>query len=437
MTKQRSGKSIPPVLADVQAVVRRGCSRLALQSVVDACVIGLRWGAAATAGWILAWRILGQSPQTAWWGMLWIVAGVVAAMLVKREPVPGNYYVAKYVDEELGLHDRLAGGYDLLLQARSPTGLPDDPFIALALEEVERATVAARKKTAIGLRLPPRLLATFLWLGLPCLLPFVIFPSGRVIESLAMTDEQMEKAQEMKDALAMLAGEIESLDDLKEDEKQEVLKVLQNLDIKESDLKKMSQNDLFRKLAEAGIKIKGTGAKGAKIAKVLEEQQRKIMQLDLIKKQMAELQRHNQQESKIDLGDGTTMTTGKVKMMATDDLDLSGALARAVRAPGEAEKEYQNRLAMLEAHRQAEEARIGKFIAKGAKLGIPKTASEKFAAMMSEDKNYQERVLNAVKNPDSEEAKKIKKMFQKSLESELENENIPRGVGHMLKKYMQ
>ncbi|MCZ7644606.1 MAG: hypothetical protein M5U26_04860 [Planctomycetota bacterium] len=431
-------RPLPAELREVEAVVAKAGARHALQCALDAAARGLRWGLFGAAAWALLWRLLDQVPAGAWWGLLALPAGMAAALCFRRAPAPHGYRLAKQVDADLGLQDRLAGGYDLLLQARAPGGLPDDPFIELALEDAGAAAALARRRPARRLRLPHGLPASAAGVAvLTLLLPFIFPAEAEVLEGLALSSAQVEKAGEMQLAVSQLAGEIEALDDLPEEERQEVLKVLESLNLNESDLKKMAQKDLFQKLKEAGVKIKATGAKGEVIAKALEEQRHKLMQLDLIKKQLDELQAFNQGETKLELGDGKALAVEHVKMRATEDLDLTGALAEALKAPGEAEKEYRQRLERLEARREAERERVGKFVAREAKLDAPQTAAEKHAAMMSEDKEYQQRVLDAVKNPDSADAQQVRKLFKQTLDSELEREDIPRGVGHMLKKYMQ
>jgi len=390
-----------------------------------------RQGSIVAAVAIVVGRFAGMSPTQAWWLMLPAAAGVVLGAFIGRSAVADPYAIAKRIDTQLDLKDRLAGGYDLLRRVRSGDAPPPTPFTALVLADAAAAAEEAAGALRMPLRLPRGLPTGVLCLALAAALSLLALPGATETDgSRPISREQRAQVQ----ALSDLVDTIKALEGLDEEQKQALVEALGNIQFDEDELQKMSRADIIRRLKEAGAKIP-EGVARAAVRRAIEDKVRAIAEQEQIEQQLAEIEAINRREARIDLGDGRTTSAVNIKLESSD-LKIDQAIAAAAARPGEGEREYQRRVAAAEARARAEREKIRKFLARTLAKDLPATDAQKLTALLASDAEFQEKVMAAIRDPDSKQFDVMREIYRRQLEREFERENIPRGLRQQLSTYL-
>ena len=234
------------------------------------------------------------------------------------------------------------------------------------------------------------------WLAVAAALSTLVVPGLRG-EDEGVSREQREQVQAFNESLAKMAESIKTLEGLDDAEQKTMLDALRGIQISEDELKKMSRADVIRRLREANEKIKiPEGVGGAALKQAVEDRMRAIAEMEQVQKQLAEIEAINNRKAVIDLGDGRTTDAGNIKLESSD-LQIDQAIAAAAARPGEAEVEYQKRLATSEARAKAEREKIKRFLVKTVGQELPEADVTKLAAMMASDAEFQTKVMDAIK----------------------------------------
>jgi hypothetical protein len=448
----RANRILPPALVSVEAVVHRARAALLTQARLDAAARGFFWSAAGSGLAIVTARLAGMSAGQAWWLLLIVVAGTLLGMLVgqaflpaiyrrqeclrpRRTAVPDGYRVAKRIDEQLGLKDRLAGGYDLLRRARSAEGIPETPFTALILKDAGTAADEARRALRTPIRLPRGVVPGVLFLAAAAVLSLVVLPGVRG-EGAGVSREQREQAQAFNESLDKMAKAIQAIEGLDDRSQKAMLDALRGIQISEDDLKKMSRADIIRRLREANTKIKiPEGVQGAALRQAVEDRMRAIAEMEQVHQQLAEIEAINRREAVIDLGDGRKTSAANIRLESSD-LQIDQAIAAAAARPGDAEIEYQKRVTAAEVLARKEREKIKRFLAKTVGEQMPEADVQKLATMMANDAEFQAKVMEAIKDPSGKQFDAMRAIYRRQLEREFEKENIPRGLRQQLSTYL-
>ncbi|HUW55589.1 MAG TPA: hypothetical protein VMZ92_03065 [Planctomycetota bacterium] len=437
MTGSDVNRELPEALRGVESVVLRARSALARQSCLDGAARGFFPGAVVAALAIVIGRLAGLSPGQAWWLLLVALAGAVLGSVLGKTAVPDGYRVAKRIDEQLGLKDRLAGGYDLLRRARTEDGLPRTSFTALMLSDAARAAKEAERSLCIPVHVPKGLVHGALCLVFAAALSLLVLPGGRAdVTGLEVSREQREQVRAFNESLARMAATIQAMEGLDDEQEKAMLDALRAIQIGEDELRKMTRADIIRRLREANAKIKvPEGVQAAAFRRAVEDQMRAIAEMEQVQRQLAEIEAINQREAVIDLGDGRTTSAANIPLESSD-LHIDEAIAAVTARPGEAELEYQRRVAAAEARTRAEQEKIKRFLAKTIGTDLPETEARKLAALLASDVEFQGRVMEAIKDPTSKQFDAMREIYRRQLEREFERENIPRGLRQQLSTYL-
>ncbi len=435
MTDLNDKRRLAEALTSVEAVILAARASIVRQARLDRGARGFFWGALVAALAIVIARLAGLSVGQSWWLLLIVVAGTVIGMLLGRSAMPDGYRVAKRIDEQFSLKDRLAGGYDLLRRASLEEGLAETPFTALILEDAAKAAEEARRLLRRSMRLPRGVVPGAVCLAVAAALSALVLP-GLHGEGEGISREQREQVQAFNESLAKMAESIKAIEGLDDEQQKTMLDALRGIQISEDELKKMSRADVIRRLREANEKIKiPEGVAGAALKQAVEDRLRAIAEMEQVQKQLAEIEAINNRKAVIDLGDGRTTAAGNITLESSD-LQIDQAIAAAAARPGEAEVEYQKRLATAEARARAEREKIKRFLVKTVGQEMPETDVTKLAAMMASDAEFQTRVMDAIKDPSGKKFDAMRAIYRRQLEREFEKENIPRGLRQQLSTYL-
>ena len=412
-------------LQRVLGLVRR-CQLRQLR--LNAAARGFLWGSIFGSVGIVAARLAGLAPAPAAWFGLVAVAGTVLALGLRRTTVPDDYRIAKQIDGELGLKDRLAGGYDLLKHERPAA----DPFTALAVRDAEAAAQQAEPHLHAHLRLPRRLF----W-GAACLIlataVSLALPGG--VRATTVSREQREQAEAFNASLTNMAESIKAMEGLDPEAERSMLEALNDIRISEEDLRRMSRADVIRRLKEANERLKiPEGAQGTVFRQAVEDRLKAIAEMEQVQKQLAEIEALNRRQAVLDLGEGRQAQAVNIKLESSD-LNLDQAVAAAAAAPGQAQQEYQRRQAEAEARAAAEREKIKRFLARTTQA-LPPGEAAKLAAMVAGDPQFQEKLMQAIKDPSGKQYDAMREIYRRQLEQEFEKENIPRGLRNQLSTYL-
>jgi len=397
-----------------------------------------RWfavGAAIAAAAVVAGRLGGLSvAQAAWLLAIAPVSALVGLAWGRADDLPDAYRLAKQIDQQLGLCDRLAGGYDLLRQARSDDQGGTPAFLTLVAKDALAAVKEAQGRYRPMVVLPRVSLAALGLLAAAAVVSYLL-PQRGGGEAPAVSAQDRRQAQALNTSLASIAEAIKTLEGVDEKQQEAMLEALRQVQISEEDLKKMSRADIIRRLREASSTIKlPEGAQAAAVRQAMEDKLRAVAEMEQVQQQLAQIEQINARSAAIDLGGGKKATALNITLESSD-LQIDKAIAAAVAKPGEAEEDYRNRLNDAEARAKAQREAIKKFLVRGAG-DAPPADVQKLAAMMDSDAEFQGKVMEAIKDPSGKKLDEMRAIYRRQLQNELEKENIPRGLRQQLSTYL-
>jgi hypothetical protein len=426
---------IPEILLEVDRIVRRARGRIGRQAWIDNAVAGLALGALAAAGAIVLWRLIGLGQSLSILCLALAPVGAVVWSLLRKPEALDDYRIAKHIDLRFDLHEQFAGGYHLLQRALNDD-LPKGPFTELILEDVETAVGKVDIGTLGSISAPRSLLAAAAALIVAAALPFLIFPGQAQVDvTLAISKEDRKQLDKINKTIANAANAIESRTDLSAAEKDDLLKKFDSLTITKDQMEKMSKKDLIRKAGELGVMIKSQPeGEGAAVSNIISGQLEAALAKEQIEKQAAEIDQMNSKDRDIDLGGGKAAKANKV-VVKSSEVNFDLALAKATGGPDQAQLDIEAKRAKSEAEALEKKARNQKFKKRGSITDAPKRSG--VDQMISNDKDMQTKVLAAVKDPNSQAAKDMKRVYGKSMEAEIRNEGLPKGIRDSLGVYME
>jgi hypothetical protein len=392
-------------------------------------------GAIVAAVAVVAGRLAGLSVAHS----LWLLAiaplsALLGAAWWRAADLPDLYRLAKQIDGQLGLQDRLAGGYDLLRQERNGKPASETFFGVLVASDALAAVREAQNRywaTASSPQVPLAALSLILAASAASLL----LPNRGGVEAPVVSAQNRQQAQALNNSLASIADAIKTLEGVDEQQQEAMFEALRQIQISEDDLKKMSRADIIRRLREASSSIKlPEGAQAAAVRQAMEDKLRAVAEMEQVQKQLAQIGEINARMASIDLGDGRKTSAVNITLESSD-LQIDKAIAMAVAKPGESEEEYRNRLRVAEASAKAQREAIKKFLAKAA-AEVPPAEVHKLAALIDSDAEFQGKVLEAIKDPSGKKLEDMRAIYHRQLQRELEKENVPRGLRQQLSTYM-
>jgi hypothetical protein len=420
-------------LATVEAFLGKARGAMVRQGRIARAARGFAVGSVVAAVAIVAARFAGWSvPQVSWLLLIAPIGALVGLVLSRAAKTPDVYGVAKQIDQQLGLKDRLAGGYDLLRQGRlGELGAFGRLIVQDALAAVEEARRAYRPHKRLPLAIPMGVGCLAVVMGIVALLP----QWGSAAESAAISAQQRQQAQALNNSLASMAEAIKGLEGVDEKQQEAMLEALRQVQISEEDLKNMSRADIIRRLRDASSTIKlPEGTQGAAVRQAMEDKLRAVAEMEQVQKQLAQIEQLNARSAAIDLGSGNKAVALNITLESSD-LQIDKAVAVAASKAGEAEQDYQNRLASAEARAKSQRDAIKKFLARGGD-DIPHAEAQKLASMMASDAEFQGKVMDAIKDPSGKKLDDMRTIYRRQLQRELEKENIPRGLRQQLSTYL-
>jgi len=376
-----------------------------------------------------------------WWMLMFAVGGAVVGMVLGKGRRADGYQVAKRMDEKLGLKDRLASGYGMLLEARQKE-IEQTVFTVLLLKDAEGAAERAGREYRILLEEGGG--ARSALGGLVCVVVvgvLALVGGGRSGGGREVSKEQREQVQAFNQSIATMAEKIKTIEGLDGQQEKEMLDILKSVQISEDELAKMSRADVLRRLRDADGKIKlpegVAGGGGAAVKRAIEDKLKAIAEMELVQQQLAQIEAINSRKAVIDLGDGSSAAAMNIKLESSD-LQIDRNIALAAAKPGEAEQEYQKRIAEADAKEKMQREAIKKFLAKGGGGAgeVPASEVQKLAAMMASDAEFQGKVMEAIKDPSGKKLEMMREVYRRQLEREFEKENIPRGLRQQLNTYL-
>jgi hypothetical protein len=420
-------------LATIEAFLRKARAATARQRRVSSAARGFVIGSAVVGAGIVAGRLAGLSvSQAAWMLMVAPVGALVGAALARSANLPYGLRLAKQIDQQLGLHDRLAGGYDLLRQGRAGDG---DAFASLVAKDSLAAAEEARRRYHPRTRLPRGTLVGLACLAAAMAVSLLLPQRGPDAASSAVSAQNRQQAQALNNSLASIAEAIKGLEGVDEKQQEAMLDALRQVQISEEDLKKMSRADIIRRLREASSTIKlPEGAQAAAVRQAMEDKLRAVAEMEQVQQQLAQIEQINARSAAIDLGDGKKALALNITLESSD-LQIDKAIVAAAAKAGQAEQDYQTRLAAAEARLKAQRGAIKKFLARGAE-DVPPGEVQKLAAMMDNDAEFQGKVMEAIKDPSGRKLDEMRSIYRRQFQRELEKENIPRGLRQQLGTYL-
>jgi hypothetical protein len=395
-----------------------------------------RWFAIASvaaAATVVVGRLAGLSAaQASWMLAIALLGALLGAVLGGSKALPDAYRLAKQIDQQLGLQDRLAGGYDLLRQGHAGDR---DAFTGLVIKDALAAVEEARRRHRSRAHLPRVTLA-----GLGCLVAAMVVSllapqRAANTTSSAVSARDRQQAQAFNKSLASVAEAIKAFEGVDDKQQEAMLEALRQIQISDEDLKKMSRADIIRRLREASSTIKlPEGAQASAIRQAMEDKLRAVAEMEQVQQQLAQIDQINARSAAIDLGGGKKALALNIRLESSD-LQIDKAIATAAAKPGEAEQDFKNRLAAAAARDKAQRETIKKFLAHGTEDVRPSDV-QKLAAIMDNDAEFQGKVMEAIKDPSGKKLDDMRAIYRRQLQSELEKEKVPRGLRQQLSTYL-
>jgi hypothetical protein len=405
-------------LRRLNSVIRAYSRRLAIRGALLAGMTGLLYGAlSAIVIALILWMI--GVPRAAGLGMLGLlpISMLAGCILGWRRSHPGDYRTAKLLDSELKKGDRISSAWFLL----SSDSDADNPFNALAIREgLEAAREASGRVSPSGASLRPAF-SSLVCAALCVVCILKLFPARVIPPEEAVSAETAGKMQRMMKTLAQ-ATSGNGKDDT------QMKELLEQLNINADDMAKMTQADVMRMLNEKGIKV---GASGDK-AKAIEAIKSTLADMELINKKMAEIEKRNNSAYGIKTKDGSQISGARIKTTVTDE---SIVIAKLKQAAGLQENDSEITAEMERERKDAQQRAKDARSKAGLQTDVAYTVDA--SKMLKSDEKFQNDVREAVSDPTSEAAQRVKKAYKDLARKDLEKGDVPAGAADKMLKWIQ
>jgi hypothetical protein len=329
-----------------------------------------------------------------------------------------TYAAAKLLDKQLGLHDRLANAHYFLTQEIGNSGR--SPLAELAIQD----GLTAARGAKLG-RISNPLWTRYATLGLLLSAAGVgllqlLYPSRIVPADQAVTQETQTQM------LSMLQG-LQDLPGVTAEQKDDIKKTLEAMNISEADMKKMTSADLMRMISAKGITYKGGSGAAA-----FEAMKNAVADLDQIRQQHDEFERKNKEAYQFVLANGQKVTGVRIATQVPTEQIVRDRVQKAMGVKAAVESEELEQL-----QRQTELSAATARAARG-KIGLKTNAvAIDASALLATDQKYQKDRDAAIDDPRSDAALRVKRAQQDLLNRELEKGDIPAGQAEKLKNWMR
>ncbi|HEY3322831.1 MAG TPA: hypothetical protein VGP72_20420 [Planctomycetota bacterium] len=392
--------------------------RLLLAATLAGGLSALPWGAAAAMAAILILKVAGAGKSLALLGLIAIpLAFIIGAALAMRAKHYSDDQAAKLLDHQLGYSDRIANAFYLLKHA----GPHPSPFVTLAIRDGMAAAEEIKLGTLGGFRWPRR----GTWGVAACVLALsscrLLYPPVVLTTEQAVAQASQEEMRKMLRGLGDLPG-------LSDEQKEDFKKLLEDLNISEEEMSKMSQADIMRLLNEKGITYKG----GQK-AKAFETVKNAMADLEFQKQLAAEIEQKNKEDYQIALSTGEKMKATRIKTDVPDEKIARARLQSSLGVAAPSESEELDRLQRQEelASENAKKAR--------SKIGLKNNPGAKVdaSALLQTSEQFQKETEAAIADPSSAAAKRVRSAHKEILKKEIEKGEIPAGTAEKLQHLMQ
>jgi len=398
------------------SVIRAYSRRLAIYGSLRTTMSGLLISALAAVLLSLALWAVG-APRASGLAVLALLplGAVVGCILGWRRNCQSDYRAAKMIDAELGHGDRISSAWFLL----SENSTADNPFAELAIRDgLEAAKSATRVRPRLSSMRPTlfAIIATGICTAWVC----VLFPARVIPPEEAVSAETAGKMQRMIKTLALATGG-NGKDDT------QMKELLEQLNMNADDMAKMTQADVMRMLNEKGIQV-GGGDK----AKAIEAIKSTLADMELINKKMAEIEKRNNSAYGIKTKDGSQISGSRIKTVVTDEAMVIAKLKQA------AGLQANDSEITAEMEREQKEAQLRAKDARG-KAGLQTDVQYTVDAskMLKSDERFQNDVREAVSDPTSEAATRVKKAYKDLARKDLEKGDVPPGAADKMLKWIQ
>ncbi|MBI3829764.1 MAG: hypothetical protein HY291_09620 [Planctomycetes bacterium] len=401
----------------LQALIRRYRTRLAVSGALNQALAALLWGALGAIVLAAVFRIAGVPRMAGLFTTLALPLGFVAgAVHGWRRSAFSDYKVAKMLDARIGHGDRLANAVYWQEQPAERRSVFVELAIREGLDAAQNANPGLRPAVALPRQAKLGMALSLLALGWV----YLLFPPHVVPAEEAVSEETAAEMQKIFKGL----GELSSKDG---EDGQKIKKLLEEMNISEDDMSRMTQAEIMRMLNEKGIQFKG----GEK-AKAFEAVKGALAQIDLIKQQMAEIEKKNNSAYSIKTKDGKEIGGTRIKTTMTDESIL---LEKVKQAAGIKQDES---AILADLERESDEARKRAKEVRG-QVGLQKEVSYTVdpQAVLKADERFQNDVRDAIKDPNGEAAQRVKKAYVDLAKKEIENGSIPPGTADKMLKWVK
>jgi hypothetical protein len=411
-------QEIPEVLLKIERLAQDAQRRARLKGRLDRLAAGFAYGAALTTIIILVAGILhGESLL----GLTLLALPVALVwVFIKRPHTSDAYIEAKRLDRELELNESLAGAYDLARRIRRGEAISSGPFLELVLRDAEVALKMAQQKRRKVLFNPKRPLLGLAINAVPVLVAIVMPNLWQQPEpALAFDSVQQREVDKLNDVLAEQIAMIESLPS---EQRSVLVDKLSALKMSDEERKKMTRSGLARRMRDVGVVMKNVeGAEGA-VAGIAKDNLEAILSMEQISKQLADMERINSEELKLNLENGKTATADNITLMQADNKLTADVVLKAAIVQDEGAKALFAGMDAQQAAALAKQERLKKFRAKDAPV-VQASAnnSEKLSSAIMTNQNMQDKVKDALTNPNSTERKVVGEMYRQTFDRDAEN----------------
>ncbi len=403
----------------LQQLISRFRSRLAFGGAVQAALKALIWGAVAVLMLMLILKCAGFSKRVALISFAAIPVAVLAGGISGwRRSRCSPYSAAKQLDKHLQLNDRLANTFYFLSQDPAKRSPLAELAIADGLNTARNAKLGAFTAFRWTRRATYGVLASLLCAGWI----FLLYPPSVIPAELAV-------AQDTQDEMKGIIKGLKDLPGVSAEQKDEIKKMLDTLNISEDDMNKMTRADLMRMISAKGIDYKGGTGKAA----AFEAMKNAIGELDAIRQQRDEIEKKNKEAFQIQLANGQKITGVRISTSAPSEKIVCERIQSSIGIKQASESDELEQLQKQTAL-AAENAKTMR-----TKIGLKTSATTKVDenALLATNEKYQKDRDDAIKDPNSEAAVRVKKAQRDIIQGELDKGDIPAGTAEKLKNWMR
>jgi hypothetical protein len=397
-------------------LIHRSRRRTALSAAIKSAMNMVVWGAVAALLLLICIKIVGLSRNMALIAFAAIPVSVIAGFIRGwKHSFCSDYAAAKQLDRELKLHDRLANTFYFLSQDASKRSPLAELAIADGLNAARTAKLGAMPKLQWTRHATYGVLASLLCAGAV----FFINPPTIIPPDQAIAKETQEENKEMIKGFQDLPGATaEQKDDIK--------KMLDSLNISEDEMSKMTKADLMRRISSKVGEYKGGNAKG------FEMLQGAIGELDAIRVQQAEIEKKNKEAYSFKGSDGKTLAITRIQTKAPNESVVRSRIeaSMGIKQAGESEDliEMQNRTDLLEKESKKARGAVG--------LKQKTTGTVDTGALLATDEKYKKDRDEAITDPNGAAAARVKAMQRDVMRREIEKGDLPEATAEALKNLM-